>query len=68
MLDVSSEHFFNYYCPLKKGSNIQNKNQCKPYTTQDILKLIAVKILHRKMCSMKYIMKKPEQEKKVKRY
>ena len=47
MLNVSSEHSFNYYCPLKKGSNFQNKNQYKPYTTQDILKLIAVKILHR---------------------
>ena len=68
MLNVLSEHSLNYYCPLKKGSNFQNKKQCKAYTIQDIFKSIAVKRLHRKMCSTKYVMKKPELEKKVKRY
>ena len=47
MPNVSSEHSSNYYCPLKKGSNFLNKNQCKPYTIQHILKSIAVKRLHR---------------------
>ena len=53
LLDSVNE-VLNYYCPLKKVSNSQKKNQSKPWISQDILKLIAVKNrLHSKISRMK---------------
>ena len=68
LLDSVNE-VLNCYCPLKKVSNSQKKNQSKPWITQSILKLIAVKSrLHRKMCRAKDIMRKRKLEKKVKHH
>ena len=42
LLDSVNE-VLNYYCPLKKVSNSQKKNQSKSWITQGILNSIAVK-------------------------
>ena len=68
LLDSVNE-VLNYYCPLKKVSNSQKKNQSKPWITQGIIQSIAVRNrLHRKMCRVKDIMRKIELEKKVKNF